>query len=78
MLENEDQPMKHIDPLHYAHNIAALQLLEEPLPPGVHAFSKEIDKKIIKQWCTLNDSPLSYDTFISQEAFAEQNRFDAV
>ena len=80
ILGDKEQAMKYIDPLYYSHNIAALQLLDEQLQPGLHAFSSETDQRIVVQWCIFHDTPLTcLEPFlIRQEQFAEQNRFDMV
>jgi len=44
-------PIQYIDPEFYAHNIAALALLNHSLPYQVNDFPQEIDQKIIKEWC---------------------------
>ncbi len=44
-------PIRYIDPELYAHNFAALQLLENHLPSGVSDLSKTKDLAIIDDWC---------------------------
>lgn len=47
---NDPTPMQYIDPEFYAHNIAALDLLND-LPSGVTNLRKEMDEEIIDSWC---------------------------
>ncbi|MCE3044806.1 NAD-binding protein [Legionella sp. 16cNR16C] len=48
---NDPTPMKYIDPEFYIHNIAALTLLSENLSQGVHGPTKDLDNRIIEDWC---------------------------
>ncbi|VEG92061.1 adenosylhomocysteinase [Legionella spiritensis] len=44
-------PIQYMDPEFYAHNLAALDLLEGDRRPGVYDLSLIQDNTIIRQWC---------------------------
>lgn len=48
---DDPTPIIYIDPVFYAHNIAAIELLQSNLTPGVTKLSHLQDTKIIDQWC---------------------------
>ncbi|MBI5447122.1 MAG: adenosylhomocysteinase [Gammaproteobacteria bacterium] len=50
-------PIHYIDPEFYAHNIAALPLLERPFSAGVHDLARELDDHIIRDWCEFHRVP---------------------
>lgn len=52
-------PIRFIDPEFYAHNLAAIPLLESPLAKGVHDLAATTDHDIIKQWCDDHHFPLT-------------------
>jgi adenosylhomocysteinase len=49
-LENPT-PIHCIDPAMFAHNVAALELLNTQFANGVHSLSEEMDNFIISAWC---------------------------
>lgn len=51
-------PMQYMDPTMYAHNKAALQLLNTKLPSGVTHLSKELDNEIVTRWCDFHGMTL--------------------
>jgi adenosylhomocysteinase len=44
-------PIKHIDPILYAHNLAAVELVTNPSYQGFRNLAEDIDQEIITQWC---------------------------
>lgn len=56
---DEPTSIEYIDPTFYAHNIAALELLNNDLPSKVFHLSKTIDEKIVQQWCRYHNKSLN-------------------
>lgn len=48
---DDPTPIEYIDPALYAHNEVILNLLNRQTQSGVHDMEKQLDEKIIKQWC---------------------------
>jgi len=52
---NDPTSMVYIDPEFYAHNIAALQLLECRDTAGLITLAKQMDQEIIQDWCKFHN-----------------------
>ncbi len=42
--------MRYLDPIFYAHNLAAEHLMNEKMSPGFHPFNPQVDREIIREW----------------------------
>jgi adenosylhomocysteinase len=58
---NEPTLTRYIDPIFYAHNLAAELLLSGKFKAGYHAFPQELDNDIIERWQNFHGEILDVD-----------------